>query len=147
MQELYIDYGPLAVAAVLSALAWLYYKFLAQRLQSSLVAQMVLDFAQEVRAVITEVNATYVRALKYAGEDGVWTDKEKAVAKQMAINKLKENWGPTGIKRLTKVLGIGGYVDSWLGTQVEATLADMKREVREIRPGALALPPKPSALQ
>ena len=143
MTQIYIEYGPLVVVAVLGAIAWLYYKFLADKIKSTRIAQMVLSFGQELRAVITEVNATYVKALKEAGEDGVWTDEEKAIAKQKAIDKLKENWGVAGIKRLTKILGIGGSIDSWLGTQLEATLSDMKEEKRRAAlPVAIALPPK-----
>jgi hypothetical protein len=131
MQELIIEtytkYGPVLLVALLSGITWLYYRFLADKIKSKHVARMILNFGQELRAVIIEVNATYVDGLKTAGEDGEWTDVEKQEAKDRAIAKLKENWGPTGIKRLTKVLGIGGAVDSWLGTQVEATLDDMKR--------------------
>ena len=101
---------------------------------------MILATGQELRAVATETYATYVKALKEAGDDGVWTDVEKAKAKQMAIDKFKENWGVTGIKRMTKILGIGGSVDSWLGTQVEATLADIKKA--NGKPGLVILPPK-----
>jgi len=126
MSELYIEYGPLAVVAVLGAIAWLYYRFLADKIKNARVGQMILRAGQEIRAVVTEVNAVYVKELKAAGEDGKWTEAEKAAAKKMAIDKFKENWGPKGIKRMSKVLGIGGVVDSWLGTQVEATLADMK---------------------
>lgn len=141
MTELQIKYGLLVLAAIFSGLAWLYAKFLADKIKNTRVAQMVLATGQELRAVITEVYATYVKALKAAGDDGVWTDKEKAKAKKLAIDKFKENWGAKGIKRMTKILGIDGVVDSWLGTQVEATLADVKSEAKIAR-AAAGLPPK-----
>lgn len=131
MTDLYIEYGPVVLAAIFTGLAWLYSRFLADKIKGQRWGQMALRAGQELRAVITEVNATYVKELKAAGEDGTWTDKEKAKAKEMAIAKFKENWGAAGVKRMAKVLGIGDAVDSWLGTQVEATLAEMK-----------ALPPK-----
>jgi hypothetical protein len=126
MQELYIEYGPMVLGVILAGIAWLFYRFLWDKIKETRVAAMAVRLGQELRAVITEVNATYVEALKDAGQDGEWTEVEKEEAKKKAIAKLKENWGDKGIKRLTKILGIGGVVDSWLGTQVEATLADMK---------------------
>ena len=139
MQELFIEYAPVVLVAVLGAIARLYYKFLAEKIQSTRIAQMVLTFGQEMRAVINEVNVTYVNALKDAGQDGEWTKEEMEIAKNMAINKLRENWGLTGIKRLAQVLGIGGSIDSWLGTQLEATLSDMKKESL---PVVSVVPPK-----
>ena len=142
MQELYIKYGPLVVGLILTGLAWLYFRFLADKIKNTRVAQMVIAAGQELRAVITEVNNTYVKALKDAGEDGEWTKVEMKLAKARAIDKFKENWGVAGIKRMTKVLGIGGSVDSWLGTQVEATLSDLKTQAAIDRASA-GLAPKP----
>lgn len=139
MTQIYIEYGPMVLAAIFFGIAWLYYKFLADKIKSNRIAQMIVAAGQELRAVITEVDATYVDALKDAGQDGEWTDKEKAAAKARAIDKFKTNWGITGIRRMTKILGIGGSVDSWLGTQIEATLSDMKAAKL---PKATALPPK-----
>jgi len=145
MTELHIQYGLLVLAAIFTGLAWLYSRFLADKIKSSRVGQMVVATGQELRAVITEVYATYVKALKAAGEDGKWTDEEKAKAKKMAVDKFKENWGAKGIKRMSKILGIDGVVDSWLGTQVEATLADMKKAAKPpvVSPFALVNSPKP----
>jgi hypothetical protein len=140
MTELYIQYGPAVAAAIFIGLAWLYSRFLADRIKNTRVGEMIAAAGQELRAVITEVHNTYVEALKAANEDGKLTDEERAKAKKMAIAKFKENWGIKGIKRMTKVLGIGGSVDSWLGTQVEATLSDMKDAAK--LPKATALPPK-----
>lgn len=140
MIQIYIDYGPAVLAAVFIGLSWLYSRFLADKIKNERIGQMVAAAGQELRAVITEVNAVHVKALKLANKDGKLTDAEKAKAKMMAVDKFKENWGPTGIKRMTKILGIGGVVDSWLGTQVEATLADMKESAK--LPVATALPPK-----
>lgn len=137
MIELYIKYGPIVVVAILSGIAWLYYRFFADKLKSKRWGHMILRAGQELRAVVIEVNNTYVKALKDAGQDGKWTDVEKALAKATAIDKFKENWGTKGIKRMTKVLGIGGAIDSWLGTQIEATIDDMKVELPQA-----ALPPK-----
>lgn len=142
MQELYIEYGPMVVVAVLGAFSWLYYKFLSDKIDSPRITQMVLSFGQELRAVIIEVNSTYVDALKDAGQDGEWTDEEKAIAKSRAIAKLKENWGMAGLQRLTKILGIGGSIDSWLGTQLEATLSDMKESSLPMATATLIADPK-----
>lgn len=126
MTQIYIDYGPAVLAAVFIGLSWLYSRFLADKIENERVGQMIAAAGQELRAVVTEVINTHVEALKLANADGKLTDSEKAAAKKMAIDKFKENFGVTGIKRMTKILGISGSVDSWLGTQVEATLADMK---------------------
>jgi hypothetical protein len=132
MTELYVEYGPLVLGLILSGISWLYSRFLADKIKSTRVRDMVAAAGQELRAVITEVDNTYVKSLKDAGQDGKWTETEMVEAKRRAVAKFKENWGTTGIKRMTKVLGIGGSVDSWLGTQVEAMVSDKKS----------ALPPK-----
>ncbi len=126
MIELYIEYGVAALATILLAISWLYSRLLADKIKGNRTAQLVVNVGQELRAVITEVNNTYVKALKDAGQDGEWTKKEMSLAKTKAVDKFKENWGPRGIKRMARGLGIGGAIDSWLGTQVEATLTDMK---------------------
>ena len=136
MQEIYINYGPMVVVAVLGAFSWLYFKFLSDKVESARIAQMVVSFGQEARAVIIEVNSTYVGSLKDAGQDGEWTEEEMSFAKARAVDKLKENFGASGLKRLARILGIGGSIDSWLGTQIEATLSDMKVE------SAVTAPPK-----
>ena len=126
MTNLYVEYGPAVLAAVFLGLAWLYSRFLADKIKNTRVGEMVAASGQELRAVITEVNNTYVKALKDTEQDGEWDAEAKAEAKKKAIDKFKENWGTKGIKRMAKVLGIDGAVDSWIGTQVEATLTDMK---------------------
>lgn len=126
MTTLYVDYGPAVLAAIFMGLAWLYSRFLADKIKNTRVGEMVAASGQELRAVITEVNNTYVKALKDTEQDGEWDAEAKAEAKKKAIDKFKENWGTKGIKRMAKVLGIDGAVDSWIGTQVEATLTDMK---------------------
>lgn len=140
MTELYVEYGPAVIAAIFIGLAWLYSRFAADKIKSNRVKEMIVSIGQELRAVITEVNNTYVKVLKDVEHDGEWTDEAKAYAKKRAVAKLKENWGPKGIKHMAKVLGISGAVDSWLGTQVEATLTDMKAAAK--LPVVLALPPK-----
>jgi hypothetical protein len=120
----------MVLVAIFMALGWVYSRFVASRINSTRLGDMIAKTGQELRAVITEVHNTYVKALKDAGQDGEWTSKEKAEAKARAVAKFKENLGVKGIKRMTKVLGISGAVDSWLGTQVEATLTDMKQQAK-----------------
>lgn len=126
MLEIYMNYGPAVLAAIFVGLAWLYSRLLADKIKNGRVGQMIVATGQELRAVITEVNNTYVKALKDTEKDGEWDDATKAEAKRLAIAKFKENFGLKGLSRMTKILGVDGAVDSWLGTQVEATLSDMK---------------------
>ncbi len=126
MIELYINYGPLVVAAILGAIAWLYFKFLADKIKSARWSQMIVRAGLSLRMIILEGNNTYVNELKDAGQDGEWTDVEKAKAKKMAIDKFKEQWGVTGLKELAKVVGFGDALDSWIGTNLEATISEMK---------------------
>lgn len=131
---MYIDYGPMVVLAVLGAIAWTYRKFLADKIKSNRWSGMILRAGLSMRTIAIEVNAVYVKALKDAGQDGVWTDEEKAKAKKMALDKFKEQWGAKGLKELARIIGFGDALDSWLGSLLESTLADL--------PKATALPPK-----
>lgn len=133
MTELYIDYGPMVVVAILGAIAWTYRKFLADKIKSQRWSSMILRAGLSMKTIVLEVNAVYVKALKAANEDGVLTDEEKAEAKKMAIDKFKEQWGVKGLKELARVIGFGDALDSWLGSLLESTLTEVK---------ASALPPK-----
>lgn len=134
MTQMYIDYGPMVVIAVLGAIAWTYRKFLADKIKSQRWSSMILRAGLSMRTIVIEVNAVYVDALKKANDDGVLTDEEKAEARKMALDKFKEQWGVKGLKELARVIGFGDALDSWLGSLLETTLSEL--------PKATALPPK-----
>lgn len=145
MSELYMQYGTMVLVAVLTAIAWLYMRYLHDKVKGTRLGQALLRLGQEIKAVILEVNTVYVDELKRGMEDdGKLSAEEIAKARAMALDKLKENYGPRGIKRLARIAGVGGAIDSWLGTQIEGSLQEMKEAQRLQRalPTATALPPK-----
>jgi len=82
---------------------------------------------REVGDAVREVYQVYVQALKDGRADGTLTEAEKIHAKQMAIDIAKANLGSKGLKRLLRILGLGDdALDKWLGTKVEAAVADAK---------------------
>jgi len=138
MAELYMQYGPALLLAIFTVIAWLFMHLLWNRIKDSKYAKYILRAGQELRASINEVSQTYVAELKAASEDGKLTDEEKKAALQKAIDKFKSNYGVKGLKRLSKILGLGDKLDGWLTTQAESMLHEMKTSL----PEAKALPPK-----
>ncbi len=131
MTELYMQYGTMVLMAILFAIAWLYMRFLHDKVKDTRAGRALLRLGQELRAIIIEVDAVYVDELKQAKEnDGKLTKAAATRAKKMALDKLKENYGPRGLKRLAKVAGVDGALDSWLATQLEGVLGDMKEAKR-----------------
>ncbi len=99
----------------------------------------------EVGDAIREVYQTYVGALKDGRADGKLTDAERATAKRMAIAIAKSNIGKKGLGRLMRVLGIDA-LDDWLGSKVEAAIADAKVVGKAAAGGSTPRPlPLPSA--
>ena len=134
MHELYINYGPMFVLTLLGAVAWTYRKFLADKIKSQRWSSMILRAGLSMRTIVVEVNAVYVDALKKANEDGVLTRAEREKAREMALDKFKEQWGVEGLKELAKIIGFGDALDSWLGSLLESTIKEL--------PKSVALPPK-----
>lgn len=125
MTELYFEYGTKLLPYVLTALAaagmWLLKKYV----DSQKFRDYFLRAGAELRAVVLEVEQTWVKKIKEGKEDdGKLSDAEKEHAMQMAIMKFKENWGAKGLARLARVLDLPS-VDSWLRTQAEALVHEL----------------------
>src|SRR5690606_7267735 len=93
---------------------------------------------QEVKAAVAEVAQVYADALKAANKDGKLTDREKAEAKNLAIEVAKSNLGKKGLAALARILGAGDAVEKWLGNKVEAAVKSMQPVT------APTLPPQPA---
>lgn len=142
MSELYMQYGTMVLMAVLFAIGWLYMRYLHDKVKDSRLGQALLRLGQEIKVVIVEVDTVYVDELKRGKEDdGKLSQEEIAHARKMALDKLKENYGPKGLKRLARIAGVGGALDSWLGTQIEGSLQELKA-AQHIDRAAAGLPPK-----
>lgn len=145
MSELYMQYGTMVLMAVLSAIGWAFFRFLHDKVKNGRLGQALLRLGQEIKVIILEVNTVYVDELKRGKKDDGKLDAEEiAKARKMALDKLKENYGPKGLKRLARIAGVGGVIDSWLGTQIEGSLQGMKeaKALQRALPKATALPPK-----
>jgi hypothetical protein len=133
LYSLFADHGPAALAWTLSALAGVALTYLVVRIRWEYVRGVVTRAIAEIQDAVLEVAQVFADEIKRASEDGKLTAEEKAVAKQMAIDTAKSNLGSKGLKRLSRVLGLGDVTD-WIANKVEAAVATKP-------PKATALPP------
>jgi hypothetical protein len=82
----------------------------------------------EVGSAVYEVYQVYTSDILKGRADGNLTQEEKDHAFQLALATAKSNLGAKGLKRLLKVLGLESTaeLDKWLGTQIEAKVAELK---------------------
>lgn len=98
--------------------AWLNTKIKASKLSTK------LNEAKEiVQNVVKKVYQSYVQDRKKAG--GSLTEEQKAEAKQMTIDECKALINDNLQKYIMKKLG---NLDTWLGTQIEATIYTLKHK-------------------
>lgn len=110
---------------VLALLAGLVSKYIVT-LTSNKWAQGVIQRAyKEIEEAVVEVMQTYVAELKKANADGVLTDQEKAIAKQMALAVFRDNLGSKGLARLARALGLED-VTAWVENKLEGAVAANK---------------------
>ena len=132
-----IDLIPVVEAAGSAALglialaAGVAIKWLLARWQSATLERAMRALSQAAHLAVTEVWATYVKALKAAAEDGKLTAEEKALARHKAIALLKGFLGGKGLALVVKTFGVEEeLVNAFLGAQVESALTREKAVAR-----------------
>lgn len=123
MNPLIAEYGASALTLLATGLTIVATRYLLTLIKSKKWRDLSTRAFEEVKAAFLEVGNTYVKAIKDAGSDGVWTDVEKAEAKRKAIAIAKANIGKKGIKALARVFD----VEDWIGNKLEAFVSEDKR--------------------
>jgi len=82
---------------------------------------IVLGIAERAASDISALVAAQAQVLdNKRGDDGKLDPAEAAAAKEEVIKNLKELWGPDGIARLSKILGLtDSTLGLWLSAKVE----------------------------
>lgn len=126
MFELIAQYGLPVLYWILALLAGLVSKHVVT-LTSNKWAQGVIQRAYvEIDDAVKLVAQTYVDEIKRASEDGSLSEEEKLVAKKMAVEVFKDNFGGSAaLKRLAKALGLNDVV-GWVVDKVEVSVATNK---------------------
>lgn len=102
-------------------------KLIGAKVQNEYLKGVLVRLSETVFAAVKELQQTVVDAIKVANADGKITDDEKASIKAAAVKTIKSHLGVKGIKELLAVLGLDeDALDSFLGTQVEAAVLDLK---------------------
>jgi len=135
---LFGDHGPTVLAWLLALLTGVLVRYVWVKVGNEYVRGVLERAWQEVKAAVAEVAQVYADALKAANKDGKLTDREKAEAKNLAIEVAKSNLGKKGLAALARILGAGDAVEKWLGNKVEAAVKSLKPAT------ASALPPQPA---
>lgn len=125
MENLYLEYGTMVVTGVLALLGVLWSKVIWERIKDMKGSRIILRTWLELKSALLSVHQTYVKALREANQDGKLTEAEKKMAMERALKEAKSNIGTKGLKRLARILGLSS-VESWLSTQAEGLLAEMK---------------------
>lgn len=119
-----LTHGDKALFWVMAVVGGLLARAIMHYVGASKAAGVIRRALTEVGDAVLATTQTYVTAIKAANADGKLTDVEKAEAKALAIATAKKLIGPEGLKRLSKI--IGGDLDSWIGTKIEAALGGLK---------------------
>jgi hypothetical protein len=115
---------------ILAGLGWVsskLAKWIGEKTKNEMVAGMLIRLNETVFTAVKEVQQVYVAAIKEAKKDGKLTDEEKAHAKQVALDKIKEYWGKKGLAQAAKVIGLdeSGIVKMIEG-KIESAVHDVK---------------------
>lgn len=137
-------YAPDVIGVAFTALA----AFVAKHLVDHVFVQGLLSrLVVEAKAVVLEVEQTYVDSIKAAKIDGVLTSSEAAEARSQALVKLRENIGQKGLDRLGRILGLTGLgVSALLSTHLEASVKQLTLAQGQPPPvGDMSTPPLASS--
>jgi hypothetical protein len=121
--ELIVQYGAALIAAAFAAIA----AFVGRSfVEHSFLRSMLERIVIEARAVVLEVEQTYVDKITEGRRDGILTPEEGASAKAAAIAKLRTNLGSVGLERLGRIIGLTApAIEALLGTHVEAAVKSL----------------------
>lgn len=124
ISDLIAKYGPTMIGVAFTAILGVIGRALLKHLW---LRDMLVRLAVEAKAVVMEVQQTYVDRIRYARLDGVLTKDEAAEARRAAIDSLKSNIGPKGLHRLARVLGYDDAgIDRLLDTRIEEQVQRLK---------------------
>jgi hypothetical protein len=102
--------------------------------------RILIELARAVGVAVREVSQSYVDAIKESSADGKLTPAERNHALLLAIKRAKALLGKELLRQLSKLFGLTpGTLDDWIGSHVEATVADRNAHLKAILP----LPPRP----
>lgn len=121
-----LDLGAQLLPWVGSVLMALLTRYVFKKTKNESVSNLLARATAEIGDVAKEVAQVYVDALKKGTADGKLTDQEKRMAKNIALQKIKDNLGPTLIPRLIAVLGDANKMESWIETKLEASIRELK---------------------
>jgi len=130
MHDLIVQFGPVVMGAVFTALTAALTRYVLVKIESNLIREGLGRLWSEVQAAVREVGQTYVDAIREGAADGKLTDAEKKEAKKRAVEIAKSNFGRKGLKALARIID----VDAWLGSKVEAFLGETKAAEKLIAP-------------
>ncbi len=132
ISELLISYGIPLVTWLLGILGIGMSFVMRQIWKNARLLEVMTRLGHAVRDAVNDVFQTYISELRRANADGKLTDEEKAIAKQMAIERAKVFLGRKGIKVLLYSLGMKQEtLDTFLGGQVESEIRKQKLEVEK----------------
>lgn len=134
--DVFVERGGQALKAALAVLATVFAWLFARAGLSARWRNAIDELGAHAKDVVLEVFQIYVEEIKAGRVDGKLTEEEKARAKAMALERLRQrlSW--------SKLLQIGGgvltrifaghewakKVEGWLGGAVETAIAEAKRE-------------------
>jgi hypothetical protein len=147
--DLIQQYGTDVLGTAFAVLLWLVGRTLSNH---TFLKTMMERIVIEARAVVLEVEQTYVDGLAKGRADGELTSEEKAMARATALAALRANLGKKGLARLGRIVGLSDdAIDKLLGTHIEAQVKALAI-VKDAAPAAPSvsvalsppLPPLPS---
>ena len=114
--------------ALLLLLGWLGLKaknLIDLKIKNESIKGMVGRLSEVAETSVKAVFQAFVDPLK---KDGKFTDQDKAIAKQMALEEIKSHLGEKGLKEIMYVLGWKEEdADKNLSTTIESKVADLKK--------------------
>src|SRR5262249_23129459 len=141
--DIITTFGPEIIGAVCTALLGLIGRALVNH---AWLRGMLERLVTEAKAVVLEVEQTYVDSVKGARDDGVLTPAEAATARRLALSALKSNLGMKGLRRLGRILGLDdSELDRLLGTHIEAAVKQVTMVTQPNRGASLSMPPLSSS--
>jgi hypothetical protein len=144
--RLILEYGPLVLGAILTALAGAAARWARDR---AWLRDFLARLLVERRAVVMEVEQVYVDATiraRAANSPGgaELTQEEQREALDLAVARLTELLGLAALDRALRLLGlprVPAFVRRYLTTQIEASVKELSIEQAAASRGAPPLPP------
>ena len=134
LASLVVVFSPMFLAGFgwLGAKAW---ELLKKKVKNETLKSVLLRLDSVVLTVVKGLQQTVVEDLKKASADGKLSSEERRRLKQQALEEVHRALGSRGVKELRDLLDLWEHdVDKLIGTKVEATVFDLKKEVARPEP-------------